>query len=758
MENPFVLNKEDYKRDIDPINHYIQQATEYLSRSTGKDPGICEKYIKDQLRPGGQFEFKDPIIKHTERFDYKDRIESETTVLRYINDSIKKDELIAPTLTTYVNPKEKESLLVSFIDENVKIRGIAKKKMFEAGMNEIKAKRSFERLKEQGKVEDSLQFLEEAKIQSKEQKIQKSVQANKKTSNNSLSGAHVSASQPLFNRTTHSTLTSTCRTTAAYGNANNEKFVAGNRHYHSFDVTLNNLVSIVSNSNYNSIQYAMDNFDIRAPSIQETMDCIKYSAKIYWREEARYKQLEDYVSKLNGLERAAIVYTGDFYHLRKFNDSFVRTFLKKISSKVTDYHPDPIKVLKSTREDIHHLASQICDTEMKGVKINDAFAYKKDDDDNFILDNTGNKILADPHRAGIMASTINNIQNTLMEYSPVISAFWVTKNMPASVSYLPSCIRRVALVSDTDSTIFTVQNWIQWYFGEIKFTEESLGLCATVVFLSSQTITHILAMMSANFGVSTERIHQIAMKNEFRFDVFIPTQIAKHYYAIIGCQEGNLYDKYKEEIKGVHLKSSNAPKQIIDLAHKLMRETIMQSIVDGKKISIDQILSEVGNIERQVITSIKSGNYDYLRLAQIKEAESYTLEEHQSPYQHYNLWQEVFAPKYGHVPPPPYAAIKISTQLNSKRKMNDWIASLEDRELATRMTEWLIKNDKKNGMGTFQLPDQILSSSGFPEEVLSALDMRRIILDATGVFYIILETLGIYILNKKTTKLVSDYY
>ena len=49
------------------------------------------------------------------------------------------------------------------------------------------------------------------------------------------------------------------------------------------------------------------------------------------------------------------------------------------------------------------------------------------------------------------------------------------------------------------------------------------------------------------------------MKNEYKFDVFVPTQVAKHYYASIGCQEGNLYKAQEPEIKGVHLKSSNAP-------------------------------------------------------------------------------------------------------------------------------------------------------------------------------------------------------
>jgi len=758
LSNPFVLPKDAYQRDIHPIKHYITQAASYLSKSTNQDFQACYNYVKTQIQSGGQFEFKDPIIHHTVRIDYEDRVETQSTVMEYIYDSIKNKELIAPTLTTYVNPKEKESLLVGFIDNNVKNRSGAKKKMFAATVAQLRAERRLKVAKEKDNKEDELHFLEEVEKQGQEVKIQNSTQSNKKISNNSLSGAHVSSSTPLFNRTAHSTLTSTCRATSGYGNANNEKFVAGNRHYHSYDVTLNNIVSIVSNTDYDVLAQALDQYGIKEPTVQETMQCIMRSTVFYWREQRLLKRIENYLHKLSGLERAAFVYTGDFYHLRKLNDTVVRTFLSRLSRKVEHTDSDPLVIYKNSREELHHLASQICDSLMKGVGIKDAFDIQKDEDDNPILNEEGQPILADPERAMVMAATIENIEKTLEDYTLFIKAFWMTRNFPASVSYLPSMVRRVVLISDTDSTIFTVQDWIEWYFGSIYFDEKTLGMCATVVFLASQTITHLLAMMSANFGIGKERIHQVAMKNEYRFDVFVPTTIGKHYYALIGCREGNLYNKYKKEIKGVHLKSSNAPKQIMESAQTLMVDKIMKEIIKGNKISLDKILKEVSDIERHVVSSIKQGSYEYLRLTQIKEDESYTLDANQSPYQHYTLWNEVFGPKYGFVPPPPYVAIKVSTVLDSKKKMQAWLETLEDKPLVTRMQDWLIKNEKKNGIGTFQLPDQILSSQGFPEEIFQALDTRRIVLDATGVFYIILETLGMYMLDKKKTKLFSDYY
>lgn len=703
--NPFVLSKELYNRDLNLVEQYLDQVGAYLSKMTGKSLVECKNYIRGKLKPGGQFEFKDPELTHTLRQDNGDREKTATGLLEYLNNAIKEKNLIAPTLTTYITFDRKPSLLVGFIDNNVKLRGAAKKKMFAAEMDG-----------------NTLVYV-----------IQKTIQGNKKTSNNSLSGAHVSAGTPLFNKTAHSTMTSTCRNTSGYGNANNEKFLSGNRHYYSYHVVRNNISSIIRNVDYDLIEQVIKKYNLVEPSIEQTMECIDYSARLYWRSSRRQARLRRYVSKLTGLERAAFVYVGDLYHLMKFNDDFVRGFLTELSARVPNTEIDPNLVMKETPEEYHHLATQICPDEMKGKKIKDVM---------------GTEIFP------ILAGTVNNIDNTIEKYKDMIEAFWVTPNVPSSVAYFPSSIRRAALVSDTDSTIFTVQDWVKWYCGKITFSNAAMAVSASVIFLTSQTITHVLARMSGNFGVETKRIHQIAMKNEFKFDVFIVTQVAKHYFALIGCQEGNLFAKYKDEIKGVHLKSSNAPKRVMAQAKEMMLR-IMNTVLEEKTISIMDLIKEVADLERSIVESIKLGKSEFLRMGQIKPAMSYTKEEADSPYNQYLLWNEVFGPKYGYTPAPPYTSLKVSTTINSPRDMADWITSIVDKELADRLVAWL-KKYNKNKFGTFLLPDQIISSIGIPEEIFQVIDTRKIVADTTGVFYVIIEALGQFIRDDKKTRLFFD--
>lgn len=706
MENPFVLSPDQYVRDLNILGHYIKDTSTYLHLMSGKPMEDCATYVKKELRPGGKFEFKDPRIRYLDRGDNGDRSLVEGTLLKYINESIRDKELIVPTFTTYLNPKEKKSLLVDFIDANVKARGVAKKEMFAAKIRG-----------------DS--FMEAFKKQE---------QTGKKLNNNAISGAHVSDSTPLYNKTAHSTLTSNCRSTSGFGNANNEKFLSGNRHYWSPDIVKNNIISIINNTDYELLEKAMLHYGIRHPSVEETIATIKFSTDLYWATKHEFDRIVILVTKLTPIQRSAFVYTGDFYHLMKFNEEVVRTLLDKLSLKVYGEVENPDAILDDAMDDVKHLASQICSGEVRGKTVRDIKGTKD---------------------YQTYCSTVKNIMDTLKEYTLLIKALWVTKNVPASLAYFPDSIRRSAITSDTDSTIFTVQDWVIWHKGKLEFSEGATALAASVIYLASQTITHVLARMSANFGIETERIHQIAMKNEFKFDVFVPTQVAKHYYALISCQEGNVFETFEEEIKGVHLKASNAPKKIMAEAKKFMT-FIMETTLESKKLSANYLMTWVANVERDIIESIKKGDHEYFRKGQIKSADSYKEGVDAAPYNQYLFWNEVFGPKYGTMPSPPYMTIKVSGDLSSSIKTNQWLDSLKDKELVERVKVWMNKTGKNQLGTTFMLPEQIVVSSGIPEELLSIIDMRKIIIDSTKVFYIVLESLGIFMLNDKNNRLCID--
>jgi hypothetical protein len=131
-DNPFIWATEDYKRDLDILAHYKKDTALYISKMSGKPYDVCLKYVESQLGKGGRFELKDPITYYLHRNEFGDREKKAIKFSSYLGDAIKNEELIAATFTTYLPPHKKESLLVSYIDDNVSARSKAKKAMFAA--------------------------------------------------------------------------------------------------------------------------------------------------------------------------------------------------------------------------------------------------------------------------------------------------------------------------------------------------------------------------------------------------------------------------------------------------------------------------------------------------------------------------------------------------------------------------------------------------------------------------------------------------
>ena len=100
--NPFVLEADAYRRDLDVVKHYVDDAAMYLSVMTGKDYGQCAAFVKKTVRPGGALGMVDPIVRCTDRPNFEDRFEVEIPLTQYLRDAIK-DADIAPEQVGYVN-------------------------------------------------------------------------------------------------------------------------------------------------------------------------------------------------------------------------------------------------------------------------------------------------------------------------------------------------------------------------------------------------------------------------------------------------------------------------------------------------------------------------------------------------------------------------------------------------------------------------------------------------------------------------------
>lgn len=707
--NAFVYPREKYKRDINVIKTFVEDTTLFLHKATGKPIDQCKGFVTTNLKSGGKFELKDPPILYLERKENGDKEKLEGTFTQYLKDVTEKKRIIAPTMTCYLHPDEKKSLIAKYIDGNVGKRKKFKKAMFVAKM--------------QG----------DAMLQAYNNNLQNTC----KIKNNSVSGAHASPYTILYNKSSHSTLTSTCRCATSYANAHNEKFLMGNRFYWNPKVTLANIVSIVSNADYSLLQPVMIKYNLHYPTFEDTMECIIKSTRKYWEQKEDMVVIERLVAGLTPLERAAFVYTADLFHLAKHNRNVLYTFFFNMIQRDDTPIANPDSIIDNLSSDMRTMVSLLCSDVLAGRLMDDV---KKNA----------------PNDYAVIANNAKRLTETLSAYDDLIAAVWRPTTLLPTIYNIRGMQRECVALSDTDSTVFSVEYWTEWFTGKYDFSKDSCAVSYVATFLTSQIVIHLLAMYSANLGVEQKQIHKLTMKNEYAFPVLVTTPRSKHYFALRSAQEGNVFKEMDMEVKGVELITSNAPPQIMQRLEDYMRE-LMLIIMKNNQLTVDEILGPVVAIENEIRADILNGGFKYMRTMQIRDSGSYVDGENAANYQHYHLWRDVFGDKYGHTTPPPYASVKVSVALEKPVAMKRWLDSIQDRVIAEKLTNWFELKQKKD-MTNFLLPLEIIDSTGIPPEIVLAIDIRQLIFNIMKPYYLVLEAFGFYMTNTNNTRLLSDQY
>ena len=688
-ETLFLQPDSYYQRDLNPIAHYVDMNAHYLARMCGVSFEEAKVWVQSEVRKRAV----DPMVRYYERADGADRNVATMPLSRYIKTITEERMVCAPTFTCYANPYERPSKLAGYVDGNVKRRSISKKEAFQA--------------KAQG---DTLRYI-----------MKDNEQNNYKTYNNSLSGTFNTPGSVLCNPTGHNSLTSTIRSVSSLGNASNERIVMGNRHYYSPEIVQYNLLSTLALIDRAKVKAALDRYALHIPNVDEVMRVIEHSTRYYWSDPKAWAKLQALVERMDEVERAAFVYTGDLYHIRVFNEGFTRAFIDALSAKVNAPVENALEVVKTLDEQTLNYAHQICFNEVKGL----------------------GKDYERMHALGVLetlVATALHVEEVLISHREFIDAFFLTRLLPASHAYISSMVRRAVVVSDTDSTCFSVDDWMLWYFGSVTFDAQAFAVCGAVAFIANQCIAHTLSILSSNLGVRQEDLHALAMKNEYLWPVHLPMYIAKHYAALTVMREGNVYGELELEMKGVHLKNSAAPEAVVSKAQKTI-EAVLYEVYERGEVDLSNVFQAMRETEETIRHSIIKGETTYFQRGTIKEAASYKKGEEENLYQHYALWCEVFSRRYGVIDAPPYSVVKIPTTLGNKTALNAWIEAVGG-EMGEALRAWCVRYGK-TALNTLYLPLDYVSSYGIPEEITPIIDIDSIIENLTITYRILLEALGV---------------
>lgn len=699
---------EYYNQHIDIVENALRDSAFYLHKMTGQPLEKCREYVVRTTAPDGKFKLRDPKVTYIVKDEITgDRSEDVTTLRQYINMVKQENLIVVPTLTAYVQKAEKPSFLGTEIVVNMNRRSTFKKKKFEAQMAQDDIRTS----------------------------IFEALQTSAKYINNSLSGLMSIATTPLFNRSAHPTLTSTCRNATSYANMHNEQFLGGLRPYFTQKDAMNHITSVCNMINMADVRHAVDTLGLHQPTAEEALGVIAHSLNRYSTSPKALEKIKRYLDALDGYERAAVCYNDDMWHLKEFNPDIMRKFLTGMcvpeDGTGVDYK-DAFKKLDGNTK--------------TAVLFMNGFLLKGKETKEY---------MSDPAVLDVLDKHAHYLSGTLKWFSPVINAFWLNPILPSNHAYMDMMRRRSVVVSDTDSTIFTTQEWTKFITGSYNFDEMSFRVGNAVTLLTSKVVSHYLKQMSANSNVDSDELARVSMKNEYYFTVMLLTAVSKHYAGLQWGVEGNILPKLKPEIKGVGLRSSAWPESVRNDVERFI-VGLMTKISSGEKTTRDDVFEIPLSTERNIIDKMYKGDSELYSLVPVKPEDAYKLPM-SSPYGHYVSWQEIFAGKYGETPYPPYTGIKVPINLPNPTAIRNFIASIEDKDIAHKFENWVKTKNKKN-VTNFILPHAIISSTGIPKELLPVLDRDTMLSNVNGAFYMILNALGFFIRDKDKSICLYDLY
>jgi hypothetical protein len=682
--SPFM--EVEYKPNKALLKNYHYLAASYLSVMYQWDYDtvleLCEKiFIPNENG------FKEAKFKVFQKNKYGDRVPVVMPAREFFQTVQDKNYHLSPSLVAYTHTDEKQSVNAIGTDTFIEFRRLykGKRKGVPHGSDDWQAF---------NEIQNALKIF-----------------------NNAQSGGMSSSGTPLFNKSGHTTLTSTCRALTSTANLINERLITGNRLLLSYNKSMELFVSTLAFSDRKLIQKVIDDFQMKYATADQVMDMIKRCSAYYWNNPSSIKAMEMFVKNLTPLELTILLCTMDLRGLYTTNPEMMRTFFDEwCAIPAIPEVGKPEDFVKPANDDYKVLCVTKLGKSATAEQINHLNAY------HITLE---------------------------QKWGEFIKAFLKSEIPPTGIFSVKEIVRENVLTSDTDSMIYSVDMIVDDY---VKGPESGLCFNGVLTYFIRSISVDQHARLSKNMNVANRYLHRLNMKNEYLFGSYVTTSMSKHYYALQLMIEGILNDEPDLETKGVHLRGIKIAMKVREFTNKLMRD-VLNCIYNGGQLDAPDLLQQVADLERALFEEIEAGGWSWLTKNGIKEEAAYTTPE-SSIYFYHEMWVKVFAEKYGAAPELPYRAYKVNLDMNNKTKMKNYFDLVKDTEVGKKFEAYITE---RSSLTSVYIPvDMIESIGGIPKEILPIVDTRLLIAQNFKSIYAILESLGLFIMNSKVSRLVSD--
>lgn len=695
----FKYDSYERRKEVRPIREYYDNMFMYLKKKYGTK--YSDKHIEDVIQNAIKTKMKRPkleIISHAKPgFG-----EIKSVDLLTYTSQIYKNKIISPSGSAYHRPSVEACLLRKQLSEKKILRKEQKKLMFKAKIAQDYDREKFYNFSQNGT----------------------------KTSMNSAYGMNGSEYNPMFDMAGGSAITSVGRYSVMIGYAYTERMFSANLYLPTINEAINYIVIYLRHIDHELVAKTIANTGLYIPTVDDVMkymmDCV--DLYVISKEKEKYR-LYSFIQTLSPEERAYVFYVGCLKHIIMFNDKKARSAIRKMFDPNTpvDLTLDPQALYKAD-ETVIGCATKVVPDILGDMQVFD----------------TVDKA---PDVARQLLSYINNIENTFdSEFKEIFETFMRSRVCVPNIFSHPKMRRRCVVLSDTDSVIFTVKDWVQWYMGRIDFTGEAFHIVTFCAHVMTHVFEHAFALMSANVGCEGNDVYKIAMKNEFLYPLMLRMNPAKTYAAIATMQEGRILPKPAKDIKGKMLRGSDLSPITRAKTTEFLID-IMNDVQNKVPISAASLIGKVVTYEKQIEKSIKQGERSFFNVVPVRNKSDYSSDPMSTSYFYYELWEKVFAHKYGHMTIP-NKVYSIPVQRGGKYlRSEEYLGYLKltAPDIHARLVEFLAEYPKKS-MSFIMIPMGI----AIPDVIQPLINIRKLIYSNVSPFYLILQSFGITFQDKGT--------
>ena len=548
-------------------------------------------------------------------------------------------------------------------------------------------------------------------------------QSSVKITVNSLPGNYGSSYSGFYDKGNYNAITSGGRALIGYANTCIEHVLGGNFGWFSVEQLINHInIHLHSGIDKEKVHKVMNAHNLKWVDKQMLMEFFHECLRIYHRyKDGDFRIVDELVMRLEKEEVQFFWYYQNLRHVIMFNDEVFRPWINDLfdlSKVVEDPSVKPDDLFKLDGDLVMMCNVAFYDTVKSGnpkIQVYDLPSQM-------------------PEKAVKFVNIANRVQKELDKMKDIFDTFIDTELNVPDVHNRKMMQRNSSVISDTDSVIFTVKDWVQWYTGDIyRLTTPAYQISTLMVYWITKAVAHVLAIYSISHGAKGKHIKDMKMKNEFMYPTMCLADIKKTYAGVVTVQEGVILPKPQTDIKGVQLKGSNMCKESTKFAEDFIVDCILSKSLNAK-ISGHDLIQRVIEREKLIYQDTVNGLTRWCQPESIKNKDGYA-KPMSSAYFYFLAWQEIFAWKYGDIQVPTKTIVLPIAEPTAE--YFEWLHK-ESPKICKKFQDFLLKYTKcPSKMAISPIVKQI------PRELIPLVMVRDIIYENVKPCRLILSQLGI---------------